>query len=55
MALALALVLPLVVAPAEIQASVPDGVYSFGRSSYGQLGLGELSVIRALDDTFPTG
>ena len=51
--LALALVLPLVVAPVAIQASVPDGVYSFGNYSYGQLGLGESSAIRALDNTIP--
>ncbi len=53
LALAFALALPLVVAPAGVLAEVPDGVYSFGNSSYGQLGLGESSVIRTLDNTIP--
>ena len=39
--LALALVLPLVLVPAPAGAEVPDGVYSFGGNSDGQLGLGD--------------
>ncbi len=53
MLMALVLALALVVAPAGVQAGVSDGVYSFGSYRYGQLGLGEASVIRALDSTIP--
>ena len=39
--LALVLVLPLAWGPAPAQAALPDGVYSFGQGSYGQLGHGD--------------
>lgn len=40
-ALAVALVLPLLWVPPAAAAKLPDGIYSFGQGSYGQLGHGD--------------